>query len=259
MPKCLGGSNEEDNLIDLFAKEHFIAHKLLALEHPDNKSLIFAWTCMAFPNNKVQYRYELEPEEYEEAKVSLSKALTGRTLSDDTKTKLSNARKGKPISEETKQKISDALKGRTLSNEWKRKISESNKGKVFSDEHKENISKGKRGKPQSEAQKAALASVCASNKGREHTEEAKSKISFANKGRTFSRESIEKMSKAHKGKRNESSLIKIAQYDLNTGAFIQDWECIMDASRATGIDNSCISKCAKGERKHAGGFVWKFI
>ena len=112
MPKCLGGSNEEDNLIDLFAKEHFIAHKLLALEHPDNKSLIFAWTCMAFPNNKTQDRYELQPEEYEEAKVSLSEVLTGRTLSDDTKRKLSNARKGKPTSEETKQKISNALKDR---------------------------------------------------------------------------------------------------------------------------------------------------
>ena len=30
IPRCLGGGNEEENLIDLFAKEHFIAHKLLA-------------------------------------------------------------------------------------------------------------------------------------------------------------------------------------------------------------------------------------
>ena len=27
-PRCLNGSDEEDNLIDLYAREHFIAHKL---------------------------------------------------------------------------------------------------------------------------------------------------------------------------------------------------------------------------------------
>lgn len=36
IPKSCGGTNDKDNLIDLFAKEHFIAHKLLALENPDN-------------------------------------------------------------------------------------------------------------------------------------------------------------------------------------------------------------------------------
>ena len=36
IPKSCGGTNDKNNLIDLFAKEHFIAHKLLALENPDN-------------------------------------------------------------------------------------------------------------------------------------------------------------------------------------------------------------------------------
>ena len=30
VPKCLGGSNEHDNLVDLTAREHYIAHILLA-------------------------------------------------------------------------------------------------------------------------------------------------------------------------------------------------------------------------------------
>ncbi len=77
IPKCLGGSNEEENLIDLFAKEHFIAHKLLAQENPDNNSLVFAWTCMAFPNNSVQKRYEATPEEYEEARIFCHEAMSG--------------------------------------------------------------------------------------------------------------------------------------------------------------------------------------
>lgn len=30
VPKCKNGTNDDNNLIDLFAREHFIAHKLLA-------------------------------------------------------------------------------------------------------------------------------------------------------------------------------------------------------------------------------------
>lgn len=46
VPKCLGGTNEENNLIDLFAREHFEAHRLLALEHPENNGLQYAWWNM---------------------------------------------------------------------------------------------------------------------------------------------------------------------------------------------------------------------
>ena len=48
IPKCCGGSDDKNNLIDLFAREHFIAHKLLAEENPDNDKLVYAYTCMAF-------------------------------------------------------------------------------------------------------------------------------------------------------------------------------------------------------------------
>ena len=41
IPKCIGGTNDEDNLIDLYAREHFIAHKLLAIE-TNNSKLICA-------------------------------------------------------------------------------------------------------------------------------------------------------------------------------------------------------------------------
>lgn len=37
VPKCIGGTNDKDNLIDLYAREHFIAHKLLAIETNDSK------------------------------------------------------------------------------------------------------------------------------------------------------------------------------------------------------------------------------
>lgn len=46
IPKCLGGSNDEDNLIFLYPQEHYYAHKLLALENPNNQKLQYAWWNM---------------------------------------------------------------------------------------------------------------------------------------------------------------------------------------------------------------------
>ena len=43
VPKCLGGTNEKDNLIDLYAKEHYEAHRLLALEHKNVNQLTYSW------------------------------------------------------------------------------------------------------------------------------------------------------------------------------------------------------------------------
>lgn len=80
IPKCLGGTNEEDNLIDLFAREHFIAHKLLAEENPDNTKLIYAWWCMSsMKNERTHNRYECTPEEYEQAKIAFSQVVSANT------------------------------------------------------------------------------------------------------------------------------------------------------------------------------------
>ena len=69
IPKCLGGTNSKDNLVDLYAKEHYIAHKLLALENPDNYKLQYAWLSMGFLKSKyIKDRYEISAEEYERLK-----------------------------------------------------------------------------------------------------------------------------------------------------------------------------------------------
>ena len=257
IPRCLNGGNEEENLIDLFAREHFEAHRLLAQENQDNRSLVFAWTCMAFPMNKYEQRYAVSPEEYEEAKKAISNAMSGRKLSDETKKKLSDAKIGKPCSENAKLRTSEIHKGVPLSEEHKRKISESLKGRTFSDEHKVNISKSKTGKPLTDVEKAARITVGKMNKGRKHSEETKAKISASNKGKKISQESREKMSKAKKGKK-PATMIRIAQYSLYDGNFIKEFESIMAASREIGIDNSYLAKCIKNN-KPAGGFYWKII
>lgn len=78
VPKCKNGSNDENNLIDLFAKEHFIAHKLLYLENPDDAQLAYAYTLMAFMKDRKLQRYELTPEEYEEARKVYAIKFSGK-------------------------------------------------------------------------------------------------------------------------------------------------------------------------------------
>ena len=84
LPKCMGGKDEEGNLIDLYAREHFIAHKLLADEHPDEDKLIYALWCMSnVKNEHTSNRYELTPEEYEDAKIIFAKLQSKRQSGED--------------------------------------------------------------------------------------------------------------------------------------------------------------------------------
>lgn len=68
IPKCFGGEGntkaKHPNIIRLTAKEHFIAHKLLALEFPNCRPLVNAWNMMAHPKGKTKRDFEITPEDY---------------------------------------------------------------------------------------------------------------------------------------------------------------------------------------------------
>ncbi len=166
-PRCLGGTDENDNLIDLYAHEHFIAHKLLAQENSNNEELIYAWWMMAIVKGDNQDRYELTPEEYEDAKKSFSEMQRirriGSKASDETKSKMSIANKKRWSSQEARDTQSKKLTGRTFSaesiqkmkesaqrthanQEWKRKMREANLGKIVSEETRKNMSNSHIGK-----------------------------------------------------------------------------------------------------------------
>ena len=150
IPHCMNGTNDENNLIDLYAKEHFIAHKLLALENPDNYGCIYGWSMMAFrkSNNQDRY-YEITADEYEQLKILMAKTNGDfqKMLWQDPnyKEKMSNIRKGIPKSEEHKRKIGEGNKGKQLSKETKEKISKKNKGRKRTEEVKKRISEATKG------------------------------------------------------------------------------------------------------------------
>lgn len=127
LPKCMGGTDDEENLIDLFAREHFVAHKLLAQENPDNNKLVFAWNMMSVKGRSKE-RYDLTSEEYEELRKAMASVISsankGRKATEDQRRAISERLKGVPKSEEHKKKISLSHIGIKPSEETRRKLSE---------------------------------------------------------------------------------------------------------------------------------------
>ena len=54
IPKCLGGSDDKDNIVDLTAKEHYVCHHLLAKQYKNNKNLWYAFIMMTVCAGKHQ-------------------------------------------------------------------------------------------------------------------------------------------------------------------------------------------------------------
>ncbi len=106
-------------------------------------------------------------------------------------------------------------------------------------------------------------------KGKKHTAESNAKRSAALKGKKYSPETKAKLSAVKKGikrgpqspehiaKRSAARLKPISQYTKD-GTWIRDWNGLTEAAETLGIDRGHISGCARGRRKSAGGFIWKY-
>jgi hypothetical protein len=115
-PRCLGGSNEDSNIVLLPAKAHFLVHHLLCKMHPDNRKLKHAFAMMAV-NNPYQQRI-FSGRLYEKAKTARSEALKGVPRSEEVKAKLRKPKSNKenykkPKSASHRENLSKAQKGRT--------------------------------------------------------------------------------------------------------------------------------------------------
>lgn len=103
VPKCMGGNNEESNLVYLYAQEHYYAHKLLALENPQIKGLQYAWWNMCQFTQNHQREYEISADEYEKARIQFSNMMRGNSYA-----------RGQTLSAETRQKQREAHKGKCM-------------------------------------------------------------------------------------------------------------------------------------------------
>lgn len=241
LARCCGGTDEENNLIDLFAEEHYIAHKLLAEENPNTIGLQQAFACMSFMKKD---HYKVTCEEYAAARKAQAVASSirfkdvipgirkGIPCSEETKEKLraknkqykpteearrkqSAAQKGRKMSEETKQKLHEALTGRTMSLESRTKMSISKmgnqnaKGHVLSDEAKQQIQETKERNGTNRWSEEHHEKIrLKQDRGELHwtlSEETKNRISEARKGMVFSEEHKKHLSEAQKGKPKPNS------------------------------------------------------
>lgn len=145
IPRCMNGSDDEENLIDLYAREHYEAHKLLAEENPDNQKLAFAWWIMSTSSSNTDGRYKLTAEEYALAKLALSEAQS-KTKKEIFKDKENHPMFGKSHSVEAKEKMSKAKKGKPspkkgqpLSEYQKKILRDSHIGSKWSQEQHEKM------------------------------------------------------------------------------------------------------------------------
>lgn len=218
LPKCMGGTNEEENLIDLFAQEHYEAHKLLALEHPNERGLQIAWLNMSRVKNSFHNRkIEISSEEYENIRKYCSIAMSGsgNPMYGVHLCGEKAGRYNKPFSEESKRKIS---------------------------EHHANVS-GKNnpmyGKHHTEEVKNRISEK---NKGRKPTQEQIEKR-------------LEKVKGTFAGGKNPMAKT-VYQYTLDN-ILVNTFDCVVTASLETGfgrstIYNSCIT------HKPSNGFIWSY-
>lgn len=148
LPRCMDGEDNKENLIYLYAQEHYYAHKLLALENPENNSLQYAWWAISgLLSNK--RNLQISADEYALVKSRMAKARIGIQYTEETKHKISqnhadisgekNPMYGKHHTEEAREKIRQANLGKKLSQEHKNKISKSGKGRIVSEQTKKKM------------------------------------------------------------------------------------------------------------------------
>ena len=82
------------------------------------------------------------------------------------------------------------------------------------------------------------------------SEEHRKKISNSMKGKKLSEKTKERM-------RQNSQRVNVYQY-TKEGELVAVWKSTREAARIGGYNNSAISKCCRGKRKTAGGYVWKY-
>lgn len=126
IPKCLNGTDDDDNLVYLSARSHFIAHYLLHKAYEDNRRLSHAFAMMIV-NNDTQRR-QCSSRLYNEARKARSKALKNIPRTEEVRVKLRVPKKNtenykKKKSVEHALNISNALKQYKRTDEHQQKLS----------------------------------------------------------------------------------------------------------------------------------------
>lgn len=160
LPRCMGGGNEKENIVELTGREHWFAHKLLIFICPENRKLVHAAVWMA--------KRAAGGRAYEWLRrrnaIAVGNLMRGRAKSSGHRAKISEANRRRVCSTETRVKISTANIGKVASPETRAKMSAGRMGNTYgrgglgipkSPEHRAKKSAALKGKPWSLARRAS--------------------------------------------------------------------------------------------------------
>lgn len=140
----MGGDDDPSNLVELTAREHFLAHHLLARIHP-SEPIAQAWWMMA--KKLISLGYSVSASSYERSRLiaveSISKSLSGRKLTESHRNNISIALVRDGVAKKGYNAGLKEINSTPKPDWWKEKISKSNKGKPKSEEHKKALRKPK--------------------------------------------------------------------------------------------------------------------
>ena len=153
LPKCMGGTNDIENLVLMPVRYHIMAHIILTKAFPDSASLRYALLLITSEGNKNNQTKRVEfglktfsLRSLTSAREEAIEKLRELGRSEEHCKKLSEAKKGKKLSEEQKKKISESGRGLKRSEETRRRISQAQIGKIVSESTREKVSKGHKDK-----------------------------------------------------------------------------------------------------------------
>ena len=109
LPRCLGGLDNKENLVDLYPEEHYLAHQLLVKMHPTNFKLIRAMHMMTVNSSTTRRSNKSFGWVRRQNAIAMSESMkayqkenghprgmAGKTNSLDSNVKRSNSMKGIP-------------------------------------------------------------------------------------------------------------------------------------------------------------------
>lgn len=142
VPKCIGGSNKKENLVELTAREHFLCHWILTRIYPESSKLAYAFWFMSHQKTQHQERtYKITSRMYEEA-------VKGLVMTEEHKEKIRKTRAGKktivhPITREIKYVLVEDLQ-RWINRGWENTNYKKGQKVQISEQGKQSLAKARK-------------------------------------------------------------------------------------------------------------------
>ncbi len=100
IPRCIGGKDDEDNLVLLTAKEHYICHKLLTFIYHDHK----IYHAFHFMTNTRSLNFSSNDYKYAKELKSIAMFENNPSKNKDVAIKIGLGNKGKTVSKESRKR-----------------------------------------------------------------------------------------------------------------------------------------------------------